>query len=294
MVYIKKKLKNGRTYYYLRHTYREHGKILAREKYLGLTLPKSIERVKKEFIFDLYSKKWFSEFGNIHSDYAENLRKTPESEVKKNLETLSIRFTYDTQRIEGSTLTLRETANLIENGISPSNKPMHDIKETESHQKIFKNMLSVKKDLSYQTLLEWHRELLADTKPDIAGKLRVSDVKISGSKFVPPTNLEVYPLMKDFFSWYEKNKKTMNPVELAALVHLKLVTIHPFADGNGRISRLAMNLVLNRHGFPMLNIEYESRNSYYKALERAQTKGEDHIFLTWFFKKYVKAYGRTS
>ena len=208
------------------------------------------------------------------------------------MEVFSIRFTYDTQRIEGSTLTLRETANLIERGISPHNRPINDIKEAEAHQKIFKTMLSIDKGLSQNLLLGWHRELLSGTKSDIAGKLRVSDVRISGSRFVPPTNLEVHALMKEFFSWYERSKNKINPVELAALAHLKLVTIHPFADGNGRISRLAMNFVLNKHDFPMLNIEYENRDSYYKALERAQTKKDDSIFLIWFFKRYLKENGK--
>ena len=79
----------------------------------------------------------------------------------------------------------------------------------------------------------------------------------------------------------------MHAVELAALVHLKLVTIHPFADGNGRISRLIMNFVLNKHGCPMLNIPYEKRAGYYGAPERYQIKNE-MIFLQWFFKRYMK------
>ena len=80
----------------------------------------------------------------------------------------------------------------------------------------------------------------------------------------------------------------MQPVERAALAHLRLVTIHPFADGNGRISRLLMNVVLERGGYPLLNILYEDRASYCTALERAQVKGEERIFIDWFIKRYVK------
>jgi len=71
-------------------------------------------------------------------------------------------------------------------------------------------------------------------------------------------------------------------------VHLRFVTIHPFADGNGRMSRLMMNFVLQKHGFPPLNIPYEDRRSYYNALERSQVKKVDSIFIQWFFKKYLK------
>jgi Fic family protein len=97
-------------------------------------------------------------------------------------------------------------------------------------------------------------------------------------------------MLRDFFGWYDKNKARLHPVELAALVHLKFVTIHPFADGNGRVSRLMMNFVLNRNGYPMLNIPYEGRNSYCGALERAQLRKRSDVFVLWFIKRYVKSY----
>lgn len=81
-------------------------------------------------------------------------------------------------------------------------------------------------------------------------------------------------------------------MELAAQVHLKLVTIHPFSDENGRISRLMMNFVLHRHGYPMLNIPYEKRRGYDKALEKAQIKKDDTPFLQWFFRRYEKEHKR--
>ena len=82
----------------------------------------------------------------------------------------------------------------------------------------------------------------------------------------------------------------MHPVYLAALVHLKFVTIHPFGDGNGRISRLVMNYVLNKHSYPMIVIDYADRNSYYNALERSQLTQDENIFTLWFFKRYLKEY----
>jgi len=101
---------------------------------------------------------------------------------------------------------------------------------------------------------------------------------------MPPFPSEIYPLLREFFRWYYKNKKKLHPVELAALVHLKFVTIHPFTDGNGRISRLMMNFILHKHGYPLLNIPYEKRAGYYNALERAQIKKMDGIFAMVFQK----------
>ena len=178
----------------------------------------------------------------------------PKSAREKEIETFTIQFTYDTQRIEGSTLTLRETADLLEKGITPKGKPIHDIKEAEAHRKIFLEMLNLKEDLSLP---------FEQTKPDVVGKIRNYRVRISGSKFQPPYPAEIYPILRDFIKWYQKSKNVLHPVELAGLVHFKFVTIHPFADGNGRISRLMMNFVLQKFECPFLNIPYKNRNSYY-------------------------------
>jgi Fic family protein len=211
----------------------------------------------------------------------------PKSMKEKSIELFATRFTYDTQRIEGSTLSLRDTSNLLERGITPKNKPIEDIKEAEAHKKLFYEILKHHKDLSYNTILEWHEFLFRETKPEIAGRIRKHRIGISGSKFVPPLAVEVYPLLMDFFRWYTKNEERLHPVELAALVHLKFVTIHPFGDGNGRISRLMMNFVLNKKEYPMFSISYEGRTSYYNALERSQIKKESNHFLLWFIKKYI-------
>lgn len=88
------------------------------------------------------------------------------------------------------------------------------------------------------------------------------------------------------------NKNKLHPVELAAITHLRFVIIHPFGDGNGRISRLIMNFILSRKKYPMLDISYENRNSYYNALERSNTKNDERVFLQWFVKQYINYYNR--
>jgi Fic family protein len=143
--------------------------------------------------------------------------------------------------------------------------------------------------LSLGLILYWHKGLFEATKPDIAVQIRKQGVRIAGSKFIPPSPVELQPLIREFFSWYNGSKKSKtHPVELAALVHLKFVTIHPFTDGNGRVSRLMMNFVLNKQGYPMLNIEYASRLGYYNALERSQLQDNTNPFCQWFFRNYLK------
>jgi Fic family protein len=292
MVIVRKRRQGNQDYFYLEHTLRVNDKVQARERYLGKAIPKDIERLKKEFLHELYKQRWDPMMHAILKHHEKESGQTPPSAAEIELSKFAVQFTYDTQRIEGSTLSLRETADLLERGITPRTKPMRDVKEAEAHRELFYEMINTKKDISLSLVLDWHRRLFLSTKPDIAGKLRQHQVLISRSRFIPPLPVEVYPLLREFFSWYDKNKSTLHPVELAALVHLKFVTIHPFADGNGRISRLLMNFILHKRGYPLLNIHYEGRGSYYTALERAQTKGFDHIFVHWFFKRYIKEHKR--
>lgn len=97
-------------------------------------------------------------------------------------------------------------------------------------------------------------------------------------------------MLREFFRWYDRAKKSLNPVELAAAAHLRFVTVHPFYDGNGRVSRLLMNFVLKKNGYPLLDIPYGDRNSYYNALERSQAKKNDRVFVLWLLRRYLKVY----
>lgn len=292
MVQLKKRTVGRQTYYYLEHSVRKGGKVAKKEKYLGKDIPADIESIKKGLIFEIYTEKWFGLFDTIKKRFVQEQALLPPSAKEKELQTFAIKFTYDTNRIEGSRLTLKETSNLLENGIAPKSRPMADVKEAEAHEKVFYEMLGHGKGLSLQAILKWHKGLFENTKPDIAGRIRQHQVAISGSEFMPPFPAEVHPLLRDFFKWYGTSGNKLNPVELSALVHLKFVTIHPFSDGNGRISRLMMNFVLHRKGYPPLDIPYGNRNSYYNALERAQTRKDEDIFLKWFFRRYTKGHRR--
>lgn len=292
MVTIKTKKIGTKTYYYLEHTFRDGETTKRKEIYLGKEIPKDIETIKKQFVSEIYRDKWYGQLDQIKKNCAKELLATPKAAREKEKETFAVKFTYNTQRIEGSTLTLRETADLLEKGITPKNKPIRDAKEAETHQAVFYEVLEYKKELSLQITLYWHKKLFEQTKMEIAGKIRTHQVAISGSRFLPPSPIEVNFLLKEFFEWYHQHKNIVHPVELAALVHLKFVTIHPFSDGNGRISRLLMNFVLNKHRYPLMDIPYEKRTGYYNALERSQIKKDETIFIQWLFRRYIKEYKR--
>lgn len=288
MVKLRKRMVAGIAQYYLEHSVRVKGKVEKRERYLGTEIPKDIERLKREFFEEMLKQRWFDKFDRMKRGYAKQKRIEPPTVRKKSAEAFAVKYTYNTNRIEGSTLTLRETSLLLEKGIAPNAKLMEDAKEAEAHRSTFYEMVECKRELSLELILYFHRQLFKDTKKDIAGKVRRHQVEISGSRFKPPLAVELQPLLEEFFGWYNGNKGRLHPVELAALVHLKLATIHPFADGNGRLSRLLMNFILNRYGFPMLDIAYDKRAGYYHALERAQLNADEIIFVKWVCRRYEK------
>lgn len=289
VVSVVKRKRGNRTFYYLQHKVRNQKR--QKETYLGKEIPEDIEKIRHDFLLEFYREDWMPKLEQIQRSYKKTRAKIPKSAQKKEIEEFSIRFTYNTQRIEGSALTLRETAGLIMDGMTPSNKPASDMIEAKMHQKLFLQIITQKKqDLSLGTILSWHKSFFVETKPDIAGNLRDFEVRIGGSRFIPPKPEAVPGLLKGFFAWYGENRNKLNPVELAALVHLKFVTIHPFGDGNGRVSRLMMNHVLNRFDYPMFDIEYADRRSYYTALERSSVKNNDIVFLQWFMKRYLKTF----
>ena len=289
MVKIKVVRKNNQNYYVLVHSYREGKKILQKQIYLGKEIPDDIEKKKKILMQEFYLERYLKDINSIKKNFKSKLKSMPKSAREKELDNFSIKFTYNTQRIEGSTLSLKDTARLLSEGVSPTFKPIRDIKETEIHSRVFFEMLKDER-MNYSKVLSWHKNLFEQTKEDIAGKIRNHKVGIAGSKFQPPMAIELEFLLKEFFDWYVKNKNKIHPVELAALVHFKFVSIHPFSDGNGRISRLMMNFILKDNNFPLMDISYEKRTSYYNALERSNMKNDENIFIQWFFRRYAKEY----
>lgn len=280
--------RNG--YYYLGHSIKERGKIKKEETYLGKTLPKDMKDVKSKFMIRLITKRYENDLEKIRRGFSKELKTRTKPEKEKYLDYFMIKFTYDSTRIEGSTLTLKETAALLEEGRTPKDRPISDVKETERHKDVFYKMIEYEKDLNIKTILEWHKGLLLDTQDAIAGKIRRSDVRVAGSKAKFPPHQSIYAMLNKFFEWYDNNKKNIHPVILSALVHLKFVSLHPFGDGNGRISRIMMNFVLHKAGYPMLNIKYKGRQNYYNALERSQITKEDYHFIQHIVRRYIKEY----
>lgn len=196
---------------------------------------------------------------------------------------LELEYTFESNRIEGNTLTLRETDLVINEGLTISGKSMREHLEAINHVEAIayiKQLTQRNFPLNERELLSVHNLILRGIIPEDAGRYRRVQVMIKGSAHMPPQPFIVAKEMEDYFFWFEENKNKMHPVILAAEMHERLVTIHPFIDGNGRTSRLIMNLILLQNGFVIANIkgDYDSRMTYYQSLEKAQTSGNKEDF----------------
>jgi Fic family protein len=199
-------------------------------------------------------------------------------------EALELEYTFESNRIEGNTLTLKETDLVINEGLTISGKSMREHLEAINHQEAIhyiKHLINQKTALNERELLSIHNLILRGIDTAHAGRYRNVQVMIRGSSHVPPQPYLVPKQMEDYFIWYQSHKTLLHPVVLAAQMHEKLVTIHPFIDGNGRTSRLVMNLILLRHGLVIANIkgDVKSRMEYYSALEQVQTSGNTEPFI---------------
>lgn len=199
-------------------------------------------------------------------------RPLPNIALQKIKETLSVEWTYNSNSIEGNTLSLRETQMVIQEGITVKGKSLREHFEAKNHDKAVNYLYEiVSQDYVLRSIdiLSLHGLVLRTIEDDFAGRIRNAGVRITGANFVPPNANKVSDLLDELIAFVNENPLGLNDIELATIFHHKLVWIHPFFDGNGRTVRLAMNLLLMRKGFPPAIILKNDRKKYYDALNQA-------------------------
>ena len=206
---------------------------------------------------------------------------------------LGIEYTYESNRIEGNTLTLSETALVIDKGMTVSGKSLREHLEAINHYQavlLLKEFVHDEIPLTEYLIKQFHALILQSIDRKNAGIYRSQAVMISGSSHIPPVHFEVPKKMEMCLAWFNQKiqNQTLHPILLAAEMHERVVSIHPFIDENGRTSRLVMNLLLMQYGYPIANIsgDRENRFRYYDALELCQSGDKSQFLL--FIAQEVK------
>jgi Fic family protein len=303
MVFIERLERKGKEYYYVSKNFRVGVDKWKRiKKYAGTSRPSKdkikeiAEEIEKEAI-KKGLKKQVTKFKYLTDEQAEVLEDLKQSYVKwwkklpKNMKEkyendFLVRFTYNSNAIEGNTLSLRDTNLILQDRVIPSDINENEYKEVINGEKAMKFVKEYNRELNETFLLKIHK-LLVENILESAGRYRNHEVIIQGSNHTPPNHEKVSGLMKKMFVWYNNNKNRFHPLELAGLIHTKFVRIHPFADGNGRTARIIMNFLLYKNKYPMFLIENTKRKQYYEALEESDA-GKDKPFINLLFNNIIQ------
>lgn len=213
-----------------------------------------------------------------------SFRPLPVSAVQKLKEQFEMEMTYNSNAIEGNSLTLRETYLVVNEGLTIKGKPLKDHLEARNHQEALEYLYDLvekeKRNTFSENLIRSLNQIVQQNiDKEWAGRYRNSAVIIGGAKHRPPEAIDVPNLMREMIEWYSDNKK-MHPIELASIIHHRITNIHPFFDGNGRTSRLVMNIILMQAGFPLVVVMKNDRKRYYATLSVAD-KGDYAPFVNF-------------
>jgi len=191
------------------------------------------------------------------------------STVRKVQREMELEYIFNSNAIEGNTIKLRETQLILERGLTIQGRSPREHLEVRNHPRAIKYVERMtRRALREQDILVLHQIIMKGID-DEAGRFRTAEVRIAGAEFIPPPAYEIPHLIRKLVDWCNRNPDELRPIELAAILHHRLAWIHPFHDGNGRVARLLMNLVLTRSGYPIAVILNVDRSKYYDTLKKA-------------------------
>ncbi len=213
-------------------------------------------------------------------DIDEKLKKYSEVKLSKELlsdlrEDLIIKWTYNSNAIEGNTIDLYQTKVLLEDGITIGGKTMKEHLEIINHAEAIKyieEILNKKESINEYEIKNIHALVTKGIEDIDPGKYRETQVLIGGANFIPVAPYLVKEKMEELVLWYKENK--LHPIEKASILHGEFAKIHPFKDGNGRTARLLLNFELMKNGYPPIIINKEEREKYYKVLDTGSVTGD--------------------
>ncbi|HLD49037.1 MAG TPA: Fic family protein [archaeon] len=255
----------------------------------------ALKTYKKSYIF---SEQEIKKIEAIRISYKYLLKNLSKDQLKDVFDRFTANFTYNSNAIEGNSLTLRDVGIVIFDKASIEGKELREIYETRNSRNVVDMVLRKHFDIVESDVIKMHHLLMKDIDPR-KGYKKLPNVIFHQEKQVETTKPEnVQKEMKSLIEWYDKNKGSMHPLELAAVFHGKFEKIHPFEDGNGRVGRFLINVILVNSGYPPLIVRKTNRMAYMKCLEAFDSGYEDRLkrfvlskfkdTFAKFFEVYVK------
>jgi len=293
MAFVEKREKGGHMQYYLATTFRENGKVRKKAVFLGTGLnPEQLEKLSDDARVVLGEINFGKVLTAKEMDDFEELRgklnkKISSMDPENFYQHFITEYTYDSNAIEGSSLTVQETAGVLFEGVSPANKPMRHVQEAKNHKNAFDFTMGLKqKTLSQGIICGIQKRVVESTlaNPEFEGCLRKVNVRVG--THIAPEWYSVPRKLGALIKWFNANRKKQNPIVVAAYFHAEFEAIHPFVDGNGRAGRLLMNFMLKKAGYPPITIFLKYRQRYYQALEKARKEKDFRPLIKIIKKSY--------
>ncbi len=282
MVSVKIKKIKGKRYLYAEYSFRVDGKIKKiskliknkedarrkevsayfREKELDAYKKLAIARYKKDDVLD---ERKIVKIESYRVEYKEILRKLTKKQISDVLDRFTVNFTYESNAIEGNSLTLKDVTLFLSENMMPKGKDLREIYETRNTRIANALLFRGKIKISLKDIVKIHAVLMKDTGVSLSFKKMPNFLLMRNVETTPPEM--VYVEMKRLVEWYNSAKGKMHPLKIAAIFHGKFEKIHPFEDGNGRVGRVLANAILIDNNYPPLIIRKTSRQAYFSALE---------------------------
>jgi Fic family protein len=306
-MHIEIRKRGGKKLYYLAHSYRDSGRVRKIRRYLGIGLSgEKIAEIRKQAENSIMEQ--MNNYRKIR-DPLHTVLSTEEMKAVKTMltdsemkishlsdsqwEMFTELFTYDTNAIEGSTITVSEVREIIREDKWPPRRSKEEISETYGVAEAVDFIRKTGEHVSLELIKSLHRIVFKNSKA-FAGEFRSKGIEVAvvdsrgGVIHKGAPQKQVARLLKELVKWYDRNRGKYHPIVIAAVVHNQFENIHPFQDGNGRVGRLLLSNILIKHGLPPVNIELQNRIEYYAALQAYENHGNLRPAIELILKEYMK------
>lgn len=247
----------------------------------------SLNKFKTDHIF---SKKEIEKIEEMKLNYKKILKKLTKTSLRDLLDRFTANFTYESNALEGNSLTLKDVAIVMFENSTIKGKDLREIYETRNSRKVVELIIKNKFSMNHKDIIKIHKMLVKDLDIQTGYKHLPNVIIGRRIKTTPPE--KVYEEMSNLIKYYHDNKDKIHPLKLVANLHGKFEQIHPFEDGNGRVGRFLINIILIKNKYPPLIIRKSQRISYIKALENFDAKHVDTLerFILEKFKETYRKF----